>query len=361
MAKRKTIKIYDATTNTIYESISAASKALGIDAANIRKVINGQRISAGGHNFISAGTDSKRQLRSKAKKLISGLSSAQITRQALARGEDPELISIRQELFQTIKSANKRLSDMKKLKVLEFSAHARQVLNFTQKLGANSKGLLDGSMKNLEKLNKAELNAINNAIKARLEYSSFSARFALGESDRIGRILGLDAAYARKYRKMLPMLWDVLKSVREHGKDSDIVVEHVRDMMESGKTVKYIQRYLETEQAYQKTRDEVFDLFTVAQSKWRWLEKDTEADSAIIKLVKLQSIYPDNESLNIAVSDITNLLKRSRTKKAVADASKEIVAKANAGIFAAQLTAGEDYSSDVDSIITYFDVLELLD
>lgn len=360
MAK-KTIKVYDVTTNTLYDSIAAASKALSIDAANIRKVVNGLRPSAGGHNFIAAGANTKRQLRNKGKKLIASLSPAQVARQARTRGEDLELINTRKELFNTIRKTNKVLGEMQKLHVLEFSPQARQVLNFTQILGSNSRGLLNGSMKNLETLNKAEVIAINNTLKARLEIPSFNARFALGESDRIGRILGLDAAYAQKYRKDLPLLWDVLKSVRDHNKDSDVIVEQVRDMMEIGKSVKYIREYLETQLAYQNTRDEVFNLFKVAKTKWSWLEKDTEADSSIIKLVKLQSIYPTNAALNQGVSDISALLKSLKSKNAVEAASPQITAKANAAIMAAQLIVGKDFSDDIDSIITYFDVLNFIE
>lgn len=360
MAKK--IKIYDITTNTLYDSIADASKILGIDASNIRKAVNGLRISAGGHNFIAAGSYTKRQLQTKGKRFISGLSSDQINRQAVRRGEDPELLSVRKELYNTIKAANKRLSEMKKMKVLEFSSVAMEVLSFsTQLLGANSKGLLDGSMKNLERFNKAELNAMNNSLKAKLDNKTFSARFGLGESDRIGRILGLDAAYARKYRKILPTLWDVLKSVSSHGLDSEEIIDNVRDMMESFESVKYIQQYLDTELMYQKTRDEVFDLFEVAQSKWRWLQKDVDADSNIIRLVKLQSIHPDNEVLNTAISDISKLLKRSRSKKAVESASATISAMAKSAIMTAQIATGEYYLDEIDSITTYFDVLNFID
>lgn len=355
------IKVYDVTTGELYDSLSAASKALGIDASNIRKVIDGSRLAAGGHNFLPAGTDTKAQLRRKGKKLLSKLSPEQLERQARARGEDPELIALRQEAFETIRATNKRLGEMQKLRVIEFSSLAKQALNFKEILGSNSRGLLNGSMKNLETLNKVELAAINNALKAKLSYSSFTASFALGESDRIGQIFGLDSAYAIKYRKTLSLLWETLDDVNDHGDDSDEIVHNVRDMMEDGKSVSYIKQYLETEKAYLDTRDEVFNLFSVAKSKWGWLKSDTEADSNIIKLVKLQSIHPDNADLNKAVAEVTQLLKKSKSKKAVETISPQLSAIAKSAILVAQLTTKQDFTDDIDSIVTYYDVLNFIE
>ena len=46
------VKAYVGETPRIFESIAAASRALKIDAANIRKVLTGSRTRAGGISFI---------------------------------------------------------------------------------------------------------------------------------------------------------------------------------------------------------------------------------------------------------------------------------------------------------------------
>lgn len=360
MAKRNLVSVYDVTTDTLYDSIAAAAKALGVDSSNLRKVIKGDRTSIAGHNFIEVGSSSRRQLKNRAKKLVSGLSPAQLERQAKARGEDLELLALQNDVYNLVRTANGRLASLKKKRVLEFSGVATDVLRFREILGSNSNGLLNGSKDNLLKLNKAELNSIKQALTEQLKRKSFTAGQAYGEANRIADIIGVRTPYAIKHRKILPTLWNVLKSVNVHGEDSDTILAKVADMMESGKTTKYIREFLETLLAYNETREQVFELFDVAKTKWNWIQGNKRLDERIIQLIKLQQLHPNSNELNETVEEITKILKQTRSKKAFDNVSDKLIGYATEGIAAAQLELGENFSDDFDNIITYADVLEFL-
>lgn len=358
MAKMR--KVYDVTTNTLYDSISAAAKALGVDSSNLRKVVNGGRISISGHNFIEVGSSSPRQLKNRAKKFISSLSPKQLEKQAKARGENPELLSLQNDVYKLIRKANGRLATLQKKRVLEFSGAANEVLRLKEILGANTNGFLNGSKSNISKLNKAELNRIKESLTAQLERKSFDAGTAYGEANRIADILGVRTPYVIKHRKILNILWDVLKSVDKYGMDSDTIVQQVADLMEKGKSTKYIEKFLNTQLKYQETRDDVFDLFDVAKMKWNWINEKPELEGDIIKLVKLQQLYPNSKELNETSKNISKLLKKTRSKKAFENITNRIDTEVAVGIFAAELELNQSFDDDLDDIITYADILEFL-
>lgn len=353
-------KVYDVTTNTLYDSISAAAKALGVDSSNLRKVVNGTRKSIAGHNFIEAGNLSSRQLKKRGKKFVSSLSPSQLSKQAKARGEDLELLSLQNEVYNLTRKANGRLAELKKKRVLEFSGAAKEILRLRETLGYNTNGLLNGSKINISKLNKAELNSIKESLKAQLERESLKVGTAYGEANRIADILGVRTPYVIKHRKALDVLWDVLDSCDTYGMNSDIIVNQVADLMESGKSTKYIIEFLETNKNYVKTRDEVFELFDVAKMKWDWINNKKELEGDIIKLIKLQQLHPNSEMLNDTVKGISKLLKKSRSKKAFENIVSRIDTDIAVGIHAAQLELNISFDDDLEDIITFADVLEFL-
>ena len=78
MAKKQSKRVYIPQVDKIFDSISAAARAIGVNAANLSKGISGKRKSVGGYNALSAEpymrgckliTPNRKSLRRKAEEL----------------------------------------------------------------------------------------------------------------------------------------------------------------------------------------------------------------------------------------------------------------------------------------------------
>ena len=367
MAKQR--KVYDVTTDTLYDSIASAAKALNVDASNLRKVINGSRPSIGGHNFIAAGNMSSRQLKSSGKKLVASLSEQQLKRQAKARSNN--IIDLQNDVYKLIRTANGRLDTLRKgygnykLNVLAHSNVAKDVLRLTETLGKNKSGLLNGSKTNIAKLNIAQLKQVKSALEAQLNRRTFLDKktaygLAYAEANRIANIFGVQTGQLVKYSNILPLAWEVLDSTQSYGLSSDEILAQIADLMDRGKSANYIKNFLDTYKAYGQSANDTYKLFAIAKTKWGWIQGDKELEDDVIKLIKLQQLYPHSQELQDTVNNISQVLKSTRSVNAFRKISKKIDQQIVQGIFAGEVELNTSFDDDLDSIITYSNVLEML-
>lgn len=362
--------VYDATTYTLYESVNAAAKALNVDADNIRKVLNGKRPSAGGHNFIDAKSLTKQTLRRKANKLNASLTPAQFARQARQRGEDPELLILRNELKSIIKSANKKLRDLEKARLTEFSSTANTVANFSEVLGSVKRklvneigekisiNLLNGSNKNIEKFNKAELYAYVQSLKRQVNMKNFNVNYAREEAAGFGEFLSMNLDFAKKYRKIMPYFYEALNVTGGHRLSTNEIIDKTIDMMEHGETPKYIISWLETEIAYQNIQDSIFEIFALSRDKWEALNSVPELKDSIIKMLKIEQLHPESPTIKSNNDIIADILEHIPTYKYIGDKRlTNLKLKLDETIEGYEQIYGPDLTKELDKLTTYVDVL----
>lgn len=371
MPKRQLRRVYDATTYTLYESVNAAAKALNIDANNIRKVLNGKRSSAGGHNFIDAKSLTKQTLRRKANKLNASLTQAQFVRQARQRGEDPEILLLRSELKSIVKDANKKLRALEKSRLTEFVSVANEVKNFSEVLGSvnrkivNEMGesinikLLNGSTKNIERFNKAELYSYVQSLKRKVNQKSFNVAYAREEAAGFGEFLTMNLNTAKKYRKIIPYFYEALNVSGGHRLSTNEIIDKTIDMMEKGETPDYIISWLETEIAYQNIQDSVFEIFDLSRNKWEALNSVPELKDNIIKMLKIEQLHPESPTIKSNNDIIASMLENLPTYNYIGDTRlTNLKLKLDETIEGYEQIYGSDLTKELDNLTTYVDVLK---
>lgn len=191
-AKRMKRSIKVPELNQEFTTLSSAARALGIDAANLSKVISGSRKSVGGY-----------QITSKSKKR--GV-------QQIVLSADPRREQIT-KLQKLLEASNKEYTKIRRDKVSYFAKYNQKAFEFLDDIGANSKGLYNTDYKNLSRLSDAEIKKFTDALTAIQKHETFTAVGANKAAEtRLYNLSGLTLDQGRKYSTVLPMLFDMLDS-----------------------------------------------------------------------------------------------------------------------------------------------------
>lgn len=229
MAAKTAGGIYVPQTGTIYPSISAASKALGVDASNIGKVVRGARVSAGGYNFQRVDPSADARLLQDINEALREQSTPKQrermrrTREKNVRRLSPEERQRRkekraaaQELHKVLVGANKAIKELEKKGVAGLSDAVTELENLKSIIGRTKSGAFDTSLKNLTKLNAGEINAAINAAKKQAErLEKTDAENLKKRRAAVALQFGVSQEELEKYDDALPVLWELLALARQ--------------------------------------------------------------------------------------------------------------------------------------------------
>lgn len=252
--------IYVPQTGTIYPSIAAASKALGVDASNIGKVVRGARVSAGGYNFQCVdpsadpsllrdidealreqSTPKQRERMEKTRKKNEGRLSPE------ERQRRKEKRASVQRLHNALVTANKAIRELQKQGVADISDPVTQLENIKAIVGTNKIGGFDTSIKNLMDLN-IDIEATIAAVEIQTERMKKTPAEKLKKKRAaVAFQLGVSEEELDKYNDALPLLWQLLALARQQQEKgySVSLYDAVVDAVQFAKDPEELQRILE--------------------------------------------------------------------------------------------------------------------
>lgn len=208
MAKKR---IYIPQIDKIFDTVAAAAREIGVDAANLSKVLSGKRRSAGGYNAISAETyqrggktitPNRKSLRRKAEKLGIKIGGGGF-------GGSPR----RARLRDLLEEVNKNTREIRKSKISYFAEYNKRAMGFLDDIGRTNAGLYNTSYDNLLQLSDAEVQKYIDALEAFKKHDTFTAAGAERAATVRADHLGLTVDQARKYSDVLPMFFNALDSI----------------------------------------------------------------------------------------------------------------------------------------------------
>lgn len=208
-------RIYIPEIDQVFDSISAASAALGVDAANVSKVLAGSRKTAGGYHFINA----ERR------------SSGRLPSIATLRKESRELLppdpmqERRDELKKLINAANKQAKRLRKAGFGAFSSALDDIMALGDELGRTKSGYLKGSEGLIRSLSEAEVNKYIQAIQERKKRRSYTVGGAMAEAERLAANFGTTSSRIAEMSDALPVLFSVLHNVYKDKSSDQVVAE----------------------------------------------------------------------------------------------------------------------------------------
>lgn len=221
--------IYVPQTGTIYPSITAASKALGVDASNIGKVVRGARVSAGGYNFqrVDLNVDQS-LLRDIDEALREQSTPRQRERMERTRRKNegrlsPEERQRRKEkraaaeqLHKILVGANKAIREMQKQGVAGYSDAVTELENLKALIGKSKSGAFDTSIRNLMNLSAGEINAAIKATEKQTQrLQKTDAENLKKRRAAVALQFGVSQEELEKYDDALPVLWELLALARQ--------------------------------------------------------------------------------------------------------------------------------------------------
>lgn len=211
-------KIYVPQLDRVFNSISEAAADLGINAANISKVLSGRRKSAGGFNFLSA-TNASGRTRSR----------QSLRREGLRLMPDP-LAAERDELRRAIQSVNKQAKRLSQKGFGAFSAAMQDLLALGDVFGRTKAGYLAGSETLLRQLNEAEINKYLQAIEERKKRRSYTIGGAMAEAERLAGAWGTTSSRVAELSDSLPLIFAMLHSSIPEKGGSDTIVNAMMEI-----------------------------------------------------------------------------------------------------------------------------------
>lgn len=209
-------RIYIPEIDQFFNSISAASEALGVDSSNISKVLAGSRKTAGGYHFLNAERRSSGRLPSK----------STLRKEARSLLPPDPLQEKRDELRKLIDAANKQARRIRKSGFGSFSSAIDDILVLGDDLGRTKSGYLKGAEGHLRTLNEAELNKYIQAIQERKKRRSYTVGGAMAEAERLAANFGTTSSHIAEMSEALPVLFSVLHNVYKD-KSSDQVLAQI--------------------------------------------------------------------------------------------------------------------------------------
>ena len=209
-------RIYIPEIDQVFDSISAASEALGVDASNVSKVLAGSRKTAGGYHFIDATRRDSGRLPS----------IATLRKESRALLPPDPLQERRDELRNLINAANKQAKRLRKAGFGAFSSALDDIMSLGDELGRTKSGYLKGSEGLIRNLSEAEVNKYIQAITERKKRRSYTVGGAMAEAERLAANFGTTSSRIAEMSDALPVLFSVLHNVYKD-KSSDQVLAQI--------------------------------------------------------------------------------------------------------------------------------------
>lgn len=208
-------RIYIPEIDQIFDSISAASAALGVDAANVSKVLAGSRKTAGGYHFINAERRSSGRLPS----------IATLRKESRSLLPPDPMQERRDELKNLINAANKQAKRLRNAGFGAFSSALDDIMALGDELGRTKSGYLKGSEGLIRSLSEAEVNKYIQAIQERKKRRSYTVGGAMAEAERLAANFGTTSSRIAEMSDALPVLFSVLHNVYKDKSSDEILAE----------------------------------------------------------------------------------------------------------------------------------------
>lgn len=223
----------------IFESIAAASRALKIDAANIRKVLTGTRSSAGGASFIYT------LERPKSSKIRAAL------REKEAVTEHKTAVKA---VHDRLSELNQRYMNAKKSGLLDNDPVLQKLMSHTDYFGEVRGGKYRVSAKHLSQFTTDELNNLL-SILSREEHKYIDlfkkkSKHGLGKA-ALASIFGVSEKEMQGYDDLVPAIFELMRLGKEDkffrysdlsdalfgavqdGMDEDVLTEYMNDILQA--------------------------------------------------------------------------------------------------------------------------------
>ena len=208
-------RIYIPEIDQVFDSISAASAALGVDAANVSKVLAGSRKTAGGYHFLNAERRSSGRLPS----------IATLRKESRSLLPPDPMQERRDELKNLINAANKQAKRLRKAGFGAFSSALDDIMALGDELGRTRSGYLKGSEGLIRSLSEAEVNKYIQAIQERKKRRSYTVGGAMAEAERLAANFGTTSSRIAEMSDALPVLFSVLHNVYKDKSSDQVVAE----------------------------------------------------------------------------------------------------------------------------------------
>lgn len=202
MKKTKlSIRVTDKDGKTrIFSSMAAAARELNIDPANIRKVVRGERKSAGGYQF--AATSEKPTTKE----------GRRAARQARESANRKDIINT---VHDRLKELNVRFRNARKTDAFATDPVLQQLMSHTGYFGQTKTGGYNISAQNLKKFSNTELENLMRVLNAEEKKYTRPKKKREVSPARLAATFGISENQVEKYDYLVPVLFDLLHLVKE--------------------------------------------------------------------------------------------------------------------------------------------------
>lgn len=246
MAKKR---VYIPQVDKIFNSVAAAARELGVNAANLSSVISGRRKSVGGYNALDASSYIRRG--KTVKPNLRGMRSKAIKQglTVFSGGSAPSELVVK--LSDLLKDVNKKTKELR-AKNLEYFArgnkHARLMLD---EIGAAAGGYYKTDYATLSGLSEAQLKKYIAAVQAAQKYETYGVSGAEKVATVRARAMGfMSASQMLKYKDVLPYFLDTLDALKGNWQYDDMLQNVVDAMVGAATNEKIIQLLAESQDQF---------------------------------------------------------------------------------------------------------------
>ncbi len=233
MASKHQKRVYIAQTDTVYESISAAARALNVNAANLSKTLSGQRKTAGGYTAINASqytrngklvTPNRRSLRRVASEL--GITTVV---------NDP-FFNERKNLQKLLVEVNNNAIALRNAGVEYFAKAHNQAMKFVDDISATKSGLYKTDIETLSRLSETQIKRFTEAIEAQKKYATYNVKGAEDAARIRAERAGISLQSVKRYSDVIPIFFNMLDTISNKDWQYEEVIELVSDMIADNST-----------------------------------------------------------------------------------------------------------------------------
>lgn len=269
-------KIIILETNQVFDSISAAAKAVGVDPSNARKVVIGKRPSAAGYHF--ARVENQAQIER---------ARENVARNILGRQKKKAVSKVKQRLVNAVHDifvdVNKRARNAAREDLLNKDPVLQKMLEHRDYWGSNKTGGYLTDKTHLRKFSETELkNIIEMISREKQEYIDVYYSSKNRNIASYARQFGLTNKQMEKYWYVLPTLYEMFELAKQ-----------------------------KSELEYRDIKDEISDIMQAGEGLPEDLDEDAETADLLDYIIDLKNFYQGNTKE--ALEDL--LARYSQTKK----------------------------------------------
>lgn len=280
-------KIVILETNQVFDSISAAAKAVGVDPSNARKVVIGKRASAAGYHFAAienkAGIDRARE---------------NVAKNILSKQKKRVVSKVKQRLVNAVHDifvdVNKRARNAAREDLLSKDPVLQKMLEHRDYWGMNKTGGYITDRQHLRKFSETELkNIIEMISREKQEYLDVYYSSKNRNIASYARQFGISNKQMEKYWYILPTLYEMFGLAKKKSElEYRDIKDEISDLMQAGEglpedledeeTEDILDYIIDLKNFYQGNTKEALDdlLSRYSTTKKTWKKRFEEVDNS---------------------------------------------------------------------------------